>query len=243
MTRHLRSTALALPALVGVAFAQVALATEIPGVLPIQGRLTNADGVPVTEAELSFRLIDDDGNELYADTPAVDFDDNGFFTAYLGEEGGLDLALFSEHPGVRVEVIVAGDDTALGPFELGSAPSAGFAYIAEEAATLGGLSAEDYLTVDYAPSWSEFVGLDAAAGWGLSAPEVAGGALSVDSTLLDTVFAKDTDVAAALADKRSTTDPIDWSEIDATSIPSDIFDGDPDTLYYADETSIGARNT
>jgi hypothetical protein len=180
--------------LLGVPF--TAFATEVPGLVPVQGRLVDADGAPVTDAELTFVLVGDGDVELQAFAPSVTFDDNGFFTASLGELGDLDLAWFRDNATVRLEVEINGDaDTGL-EFDLGQAPTAGFAFLAGDAETVEGMGAEEFLAADYAPKWSDLVGLDGAAGAGLLAPETDGGALSIDTTYLDTLFATDSYVDA-----------------------------------------------
>ncbi|MCY1056885.1 collagen-like protein [Nannocystis sp. SCPEA4] len=71
-------------------------ALAVPALVTHQGRLFDANGSPVTGAQdLTFAIYDAevDGNEIWAETITVDFDE-GFFSVRLGEQLVLDENVF-----------------------------------------------------------------------------------------------------------------------------------------------------
>ena len=66
---------------------------EVPDTIPIQGRLTDADGIPIDgDHTLHFTLYDAMDNELYSESQIVSVDE-GDFTAYLGSIQPLDASI------------------------------------------------------------------------------------------------------------------------------------------------------
>lgn len=99
-----------------------------PALVPIQGVLTDSDGLALdAELEVCFSLFasESDGESLWTETQHVVFED-GLFTAYLGVEQPLDLALFRDQGELWLELELGGE--RLSPrLQLGSAAYAGFA--------------------------------------------------------------------------------------------------------------------
>ncbi|TNE89906.1 MAG: hypothetical protein EP330_10065 [Deltaproteobacteria bacterium] len=86
-------------------------ALAAPGFIPVQGVLTDANGVVVDGAvDVTFTLFADSGGttSLWTDTLSVDVVD-GKFAAELGSGVALDLDTFSSFPSVHLQVTVAGD--------------------------------------------------------------------------------------------------------------------------------------
>ena len=103
-----------------------------PGIVPVQGVLTNADGEPIEDAHrLTFVLYrgEDDDNRLFTDDYRNQQVTNGQFVVYLGsqEDNPLDLELFAQEPEVWLETIIDGSEVIQPRTRLGSVPYAGFA--------------------------------------------------------------------------------------------------------------------
>ena len=86
-----------------------------PGIVPVQGVLTNADGEPIEDAHrLTFVLYrgEDDDNRLFTDDYRNQQVTNGHFVVYLGsqEDNPLDLELFAQEPEVWLETIIDGSE-------------------------------------------------------------------------------------------------------------------------------------
>ena len=119
-------------------------AAAAPPRVPVQGVLTDADGVPVDGTlDVTFSLYADAAGQdrVWTETRPVDLAE-GLFSAYLGTALALDLALFRDHPALWLGVSVDGDDE-MPLVELATAPYAAFAAHAGDAETLGGVAAGD----------------------------------------------------------------------------------------------------
>ena len=193
------------------------------GVIPVQGRLTDADGQVIDETlDVRFALYDapDAAVPVWEDAFPVTFD-RGSFTARLGADGGtLDLALFAGGPEIWLGVTIA-DDVEMDLVPLGHVPYAAWAERAGDADTVGGRDLEGILSAipgdeaieglalgvclpaDYAPSWDAVTDLP---------PALVDGEIAWDEIV---------DAPVDLADGTVT-----WSEIG--DVPADIADGDAD---------------
>ena len=103
-----------------------------PGLVPVQGVLTNADGEPIDgEHRLTFVLYraEDDDDRLFTDDYRNQQVAGGHFVVYLGsqEDNPLDLNLFATEPEVWLETVIDGDEVIKPRTRLGAVPYAGFA--------------------------------------------------------------------------------------------------------------------
>lgn len=136
-----------------------ASAQTAPAEIPIQGFLTDLQGVPMdgsVTATLSLYEVETDGTPLFTETQTIALS-QGYFTAFMGRNEPLDLELFRTigvmYVGLKIE-----DDPEMAPrFRLGSVPYAGFAeYSAEatNASTLGGIAANGFAPAAHTHDWS-----------------------------------------------------------------------------------------
>ena len=128
-----------------------------PGLVPLQGYLTDLDGVPIDGAQrLTFKLFNaaTDGDELYTeDLTSVDVS-GGQFIVYLGNQTALDLDLFRDNPDLWLEILVGG--SVISPrTRLGATPYAGFASYCGDAATVGGKAESELAAASHEHDWSE----------------------------------------------------------------------------------------
>ena len=101
---------------------------EAPPFVPLQGVLTDGEGVPVEGAVdmvLSIYDVQAGGTALWFETQSVLVED-GLFTAYLGDITALDLGLFRDNDELWLGVRV-GDDEEMDRVYLGSNPFAAYA--------------------------------------------------------------------------------------------------------------------
>jgi hypothetical protein len=85
---------------------------DVPDTLPLQGILTDADGVPIDGTpNLEFALYPaaSGGTELWSETLTSFPLTNGFFTVYLGETTPIDMALLAAQPELWMQVNVNGE--------------------------------------------------------------------------------------------------------------------------------------
>jgi hypothetical protein len=135
-----------------LAFAAAAHA-EAPPLLPVQGFLTDAEGEPIDGVtKIRFRLYKtkaaDEASKVYEETRDVAVD-AGHFTVYLGEVTALDLKHFAANKTLYVGLKIADDAKELTPLlQLATAPYAAHAQTCGDAATLGGKTAEELMSVD-----------------------------------------------------------------------------------------------
>ena len=100
----------------------------------MQGELSDADGAPIDNAlSVTFTLYADDigSTTLWTETQTVDFD-LGAFTANLGSNETLDMAIFRDQPNVWLGIAIDGGDE-MDLIRIGSAPYAGYAQYAGSA--------------------------------------------------------------------------------------------------------------
>jgi hypothetical protein len=140
-----------------VASVPSAVWAQAPVYVPVQGFLTDTDGVPVdgdTTMTFSLYVGDLDDTPVYTEEQVVLVED-GFFTVFLGQVEALDLALFKDTAPMYLGVAV-GDEVEMAPrLALGSVPYAGFAQHAGDAATLGGMSADDFRASGDGIAWGD----------------------------------------------------------------------------------------
>lgn len=133
---------LVLMALPALAFA------EVPGTLPVQGVLTDADGNPITDnVAVTFTIYGTAGDAsatVHSETIAVDVD-RGFFSVALGAGSTpLDLNIFKD--GARELGITVGSDAEMSPrLEFGVTPFAAHAGSADDATTFDGNTTADFV--------------------------------------------------------------------------------------------------
>ena len=134
---------------------------QAPAMLPVQGLLTDSDGVRVDEpTTLEFAIYGQQAageplfTELHSELPVV----GGNFIVYLGEvAGGLDLSMFRDRGELWLELTVNGEDVIEPRFRLGSVPYAAFSQYCGDAATLTGAEATDFAAVDHTHDWTQLV--------------------------------------------------------------------------------------
>ncbi|MCO4743758.1 MAG: hypothetical protein KC912_03145 [Proteobacteria bacterium] len=115
-------------------------ALAAPGFIPIQGTLTDDNGVAIDGAvNVTFRLVTDStgATGTWSDTFSVDVVDGRFATELGGANNALDLSIFSLYPTVHLGITVEGD-TEMPLVPLDHVPYAAWADHAGDAATLGG---------------------------------------------------------------------------------------------------------
>ncbi|MCA9542474.1 MAG: hypothetical protein KC620_26435, partial [Myxococcales bacterium] len=93
------------------------------------------------------------GDAVWSERQSVDFDE-GFFAIALGAVAALDPALFAAHESLWLGVAIDGDDE-MTRVELGTAPFAGFAVQAGDAATLAGQGADAFAAAVHRHPWSD----------------------------------------------------------------------------------------
>lgn len=140
-----------------------------PGIVPIQGVLTDSVGAAVDgDIRVTFRMVTDDTGsiEVWADTLTVAAR-NGRFAVDLGSNAPLDLDLFAAHPRLYLGVTVD-SDSEMPLVPLSHVPYAAWA---ENSARLGGQTAAEleaailtvtdtqYLSSGYVPQWSNITGV------------------------------------------------------------------------------------
>jgi hypothetical protein len=122
----------------------VAAVLAAPGIVPVQGYLTDTAGTPIDgEVGMTFRLYADASATLpfYSDTLTVDVVEGRFTTNLGGGTQTLDLARFAMHPDAHLAFQLASDNESP-RVRLGTVPYAAFAHAAT---TLGGETLEDVL--------------------------------------------------------------------------------------------------
>ncbi|MDH5670665.1 MAG: hypothetical protein OEZ06_00855 [Myxococcales bacterium] len=113
-----------------VAVASTVCRADAPPLIPVQGFLTDTDGVPIDGAHrLTFGLHDaaTGGGQLYTEDYASIDVVGGHFTVYLGSESALDLSSFRDNQSVWLEITIDGTEVISPRTELGSVPYAAYA--------------------------------------------------------------------------------------------------------------------
>lgn len=170
---------------VTVVFALLGSATAMadpPAQVPVQGYLTDSQGVPLDDqTAITVKVFDAEsgGSALHSEQLTVS-PQAGSFTAHLGTNQPLDLAIFRDNDNLWLEVAVEGE--VLEPrLRIATAPYAAAAGFAEDAAAVGGKSVSELEQ----PDWEDVqnkpsdLGNTYAAGDGL---ELNNGQFSVDPT-------------------------------------------------------------
>ncbi len=139
---------------------------DAPALLPVQGYLTDADGMPLDgDIVFTFSLYHDasEAVPVFTEEQTISVD-SGSFSAYIGQgsagSGALDLHIFTESPDMWVGVAVAGD-AELPRFQLATVPYAAHAEhaawsdetdFAGDADMLGGIEASAYALLEDIPT-------------------------------------------------------------------------------------------
>ncbi len=148
----------------GLVVVSMCASADAPRLIPFQGRLTTAAGVPVEGlTQLRFRIYTTPNPTVAGDMVFEEFQSltvtRGAFSANLGAATPLDLALFKNHATLYVGVRVASDADELSPlFRLTTTPWAAHAQSCGDAETIGGQS----LASISAPNWTSIQGKPAA---------------------------------------------------------------------------------
>jgi hypothetical protein len=153
--------------LVALAWPSLARA-EVPAYLPVEGRLSDAQGKPVDgQVAIRFRLYENaephGASEAYLfeeEVPLVSVV-NGHFSVYLGFYEPLDLRIFSGER-LFLGMLISGDSVELAPRPpLDTVPFAIEAQYCSDAERLEGKAASDFLPSSYVPAWSSVTGIPA----------------------------------------------------------------------------------
>jgi len=100
-----------------------------PAFVPVQGYLTDADGVPIDgEASVQLAVYDaaEGGTPLFFESHAAALE-GGFFTVYLGAVKNLDLAMFAGASNLYLGITVDADPEMTPRIQVGSVPFAAYA--------------------------------------------------------------------------------------------------------------------
>lgn len=102
---------------------------QAPATIVYQGKLTNADGEPITSASVTFYIYADEegGSSLWSENHSITADDNGVFTIELGTTSSLSTSIFNGD--ARYLAIKVGSDAEMTPRQL--ITSVPYAYSAE----------------------------------------------------------------------------------------------------------------
>lgn len=128
-----------------VAWAVPALA-DAP-LLPVQGVLTDTAGNPIDgthEVHFAFYDRDSGGTAIYVEIHSVAFT-QGDFVAYVV----LDPDVFEGGPQMWLGITVEGDVEMQPRIRLGAAPTAAFAHLCGDAATLDGATSQDFAPMSH----------------------------------------------------------------------------------------------
>jgi hypothetical protein len=136
-------------------------AAESPSLLPVQGYLSDAAGVPIDGArDLELVVYDaaSGGNVVHTETfvahPIVD----GNFVVYLGDDASVDLALFRDQDNLWLEITV-GSEMIEPRLQIATAPYAGYARYCGDSETLAGQSSDSFAPASHAHDWSAIAGV------------------------------------------------------------------------------------
>ena len=112
---------------------------DVPALLPVQGFLGDADGVPIdnNNVTLQFGLFDSQSasEALWTETQLGVDVDKGVFSVYLGTETAIDPILWIDAPELWLEMSVGAD--VLGRIQVATVP---FAFEAERCSQVGDLA-------------------------------------------------------------------------------------------------------
>ena len=237
------SLSITLPALV---FMASPIAQAVPAQLAHQGRLLDADDVPLEgENDLNFRIFDDPNNGYvqWEETHTLDLV-NGYYSVILGAQESanpLDSAILESTTSLYLELTVNSNSPMQPRHQLVSAP---FAILADTARNLSGgtvdaseIRVDGELLVDSSGTWMGETP-DSLANFSCQDSDL----LAWDATLQEWACANDQDTQLsepevdtmvsnngyALSGSLSAIATSgDWSDLQ--SVPSDLADGDNDT--------------
>ena len=228
-------------------FALQQTALAIPTQMTQQGRLIDSSGAALSSIEtVTFSIFDDpnNGTVLWTETLSVSFN-NGYYATVLGSDeqnNPLDSLVLSQYP-LYLEIQI-GSASPLSPrYTLQSVPYAQISGSAESVD--GGSVVASDISIGSQPvinSSGEWVGPTISIGWN-----------DIDQTTIPGDIAdgdNDTQLSETTVENYITNSPIDlsagsqvqgaliltqgstisWSQLDASTIPSDLADGDDDTL-------------
>lgn len=147
---------LGLLALSAALLAPATAVAQAPALLPVQGVLTDENGIRITTAvNVTFSLYDvaTGGTAFHTESLAVT-PDNGLFTVYLGTNTALELSNFSMSE-IYLGMEIESDGEMTPRFRLGTAPYAAFAQACGDAATLEGSAAAAFAPAAHTHDWTE----------------------------------------------------------------------------------------
>ncbi len=144
-------------AALAVMAAPLTATAQVPGEIPIQGYLTDAEGTPYDgEVAIGFTIYDapTEGAELFTErlTTIVE---GGVFSVYLGSTTELDLGIFRDHANLYLGLQVGADPEASPRLRFGTVP---WAAVSDSTASFGGVAAADFPTT--VEDWARGVCLD-----------------------------------------------------------------------------------
>jgi hypothetical protein len=124
-----------------IALAAVPATAEVPGFVPVQGRLTDAAGEIVDgQVDVVLTLYSDQGggslDEVWSVSRTITVE-QGSFSLYLGTEAPLDMSIFSQNEGILLGMAF-GEDSEMPLVEIGTVPYAAYCQVADEANTVAG---------------------------------------------------------------------------------------------------------
>lgn len=130
-----------------------------PAIVPVTGYLTDSSGTPLDgPVDIQAALYPSTGSALFTELQTVDVD-QGQFTFYLNADEGDPnfLALFRDNGSLYLGLTVESGPELTPRFEIGSSPYASWAQYCDDATTLGGSPATDYVTINDTIDWSDLV--------------------------------------------------------------------------------------
>jgi hypothetical protein len=132
---------------------------QVPAEVPVQGFLTDDQGVPIDgSVSVEFTIYDaaTSGTEMHTQTETVDAD-AGAFSVHLTPP----LTVFENNTDLYLGLAVDGGAEMSPLLKMGSVPYAAVAGNAQNAVTLEGKSASDFAPSSYTPAWGDLTGIPA----------------------------------------------------------------------------------
>ena len=206
------------------------VAVASPSMIPVQGTLYDATGLPVSGTlPVNYTLYaDPDGvTTLWADTIPTLFT-NGIFTTYLGSDSPLNLVLFRDYEAVWVGIAIDGD-AEIGRFRVATAPFAAYADFCGTAAVLSADGSTSVVNATIATADGRYAPLSHRTPWatidGIPA-DLADGDRVLTEAEVDAFVSNNGFVTTTVGDTRYAlvSHRTPWTTIDG--IPADIADGD-----------------
>jgi hypothetical protein len=232
-----RSLAVALAALLLCAAVPSVAFADSPQMIPVQGVLYDADGVPISgDLAVDYTLYGNAAGTvtLWTDTVRTTFS-SGLFTTYLGEDSPINLAVFRDYSTVWVGVAIDGD-TEIGRFAVATAPFAGFADYCGAAAVLADDAQAAIVEDAIASGDARYAPLNHPTPWGTLTDVPPGFADGVDNTVTEA----EVDAFVANNGYQLTSDPIAWARLNG--VPAGFADGVDNTVTEAEVDTFVANN-